>query len=134
MTESGWSNSLVCMEYSEQHFMKHVTTKEHPMMIMFDGQKSHINLNLSKWGETKKRLQQGSVCGKNPDECFPEDWYISTNEESDMCCQPPPPPRPFNAIDHSRDQEQSKQSSKDVQPESFLDSRKVVKTIKRREK
>ncbi|XP_053400532.1 jerky protein homolog-like [Mercenaria mercenaria] len=51
VTESGWSNSAVFMEYLEQHFLKHVSTKDHPVMILFDGHKSHVNLTLSTWGE-----------------------------------------------------------------------------------
>ncbi|XP_052771636.1 uncharacterized protein LOC128211197 isoform X1 [Mya arenaria] len=51
MTESGCSSSLVFMMFLEQHFMKHVTTRDHPVMILFDGHKSHINLTLSAWGE-----------------------------------------------------------------------------------
>ncbi|XP_053395668.1 jerky protein homolog-like [Mercenaria mercenaria] len=51
VTESGWSNSAVFMEYLEQHFLKHVSTKDHPVIILFDGHKSHVNLTLSTWGE-----------------------------------------------------------------------------------
>ena len=51
VTESGWSNSLVFIEYLEKHFLAHVSTKEHPVIILFDGHKSHVNLTLSAWVE-----------------------------------------------------------------------------------
>jgi len=51
VTESGWSNSLVFIDYLEKHFIAHVSTKEHSVLILFDGNKAHVNLTLSAWGE-----------------------------------------------------------------------------------
>ena len=49
MSESGWSNSAVFMDYLEKHFLRHVSTA-HPLLVLFDGHKSHVNLTLADWG------------------------------------------------------------------------------------
>ncbi|WAR05827.1 hypothetical protein MAR_021196 [Mya arenaria] len=49
MTESGWSNSLVFIDNTSS--MKHVTTMDLSVMILFDDHQSHIYLTLSAWGE-----------------------------------------------------------------------------------
>ena len=50
MTESGWSNSNVFMDYLEQHFKKHVPSSDTTNLVIFDGHRSHINLTLKEWG------------------------------------------------------------------------------------
>ena len=50
MTESGWSNSVVFMDFMERHFLKFVSTGDKPILVLFDGHKSHINLTLTQWG------------------------------------------------------------------------------------
>lgn len=50
MSESGWSNSQVFIEFLESHFLKYVKTDGSPVLILFDGHKSHINLTLKEWG------------------------------------------------------------------------------------
>ena len=50
MTESGWSNSAVFMDYLERHFKKHVPTNDSPILVIFDGHRSHINITLKEWG------------------------------------------------------------------------------------
>ena len=50
MTESGWSNSNVFMDYLEQHFKKHLPSSDTTNLVIFDGHRSHINLTLKEWG------------------------------------------------------------------------------------
>lgn len=53
-SETGWSNSLVFKTYLEQYFLKYVpTSTETPTLVMFDGHRSHISLDLLKWAESK---------------------------------------------------------------------------------
>ena len=49
MTESGWSNSNVFMDYLQQHFKKHVPSSDSTKLVIFDGHISHINLTLKEW-------------------------------------------------------------------------------------
>jgi len=49
MSESGWSNSAVFMDYLEKHCLRHVSTA-HPLLVLQDGHKSHVNLTLADWG------------------------------------------------------------------------------------
>ena len=50
MTDSGWSNSEVFLEYMETHFKTYVPMTGDPKLVLFDGHKSHINLTLAEWG------------------------------------------------------------------------------------
>jgi len=49
MPESGWSKSTVFMDYLEKHVLLYVSTP-HPLLVLFDGHKSHVNLTLADWG------------------------------------------------------------------------------------
>ena len=49
MSESGRSNSAVFMDYLEKHFLLHVSSA-HPLLVLFDGHESHVNLTLADWG------------------------------------------------------------------------------------
>ena len=52
--ETGWSNSLVFKTYLEKHFLKYIpTSTETPTLVMFDGHRSHISLDLIKRVESK---------------------------------------------------------------------------------
>lgn len=51
MSDSSWSNSSIFMTYLEEHFLKHVSTAASPLLILFDGHKSHVSLTLSEWGK-----------------------------------------------------------------------------------
>lgn len=51
MTESGWSNSEVFLDYMETHFKRYVPLNEGIKLVLFDGHKSHINLTLAEWGK-----------------------------------------------------------------------------------
>ena len=37
LSETGWSNSVVFMDFMERHFKKHVTTNSHLVLVLFDG-------------------------------------------------------------------------------------------------
>ena len=50
ISETGWSNSEVFMDYLEKHFLLHVSTANH-LLILFDGHKSHVNLTFADWGK-----------------------------------------------------------------------------------
>ena len=43
MSESGWSNSVVFINYLKKHFLLHVSTA-HPLLVLFDSNKSQVNL------------------------------------------------------------------------------------------
>ncbi|XP_045178261.1 jerky protein homolog-like isoform X2 [Mercenaria mercenaria] len=49
MSETGWSNSAVFLEFLNEHFKKLVPTSDHAVLVLFDGHKSHVNLTLSTW-------------------------------------------------------------------------------------
>ncbi|WAR25274.1 hypothetical protein MAR_010978 [Mya arenaria] len=51
MSDSGWSNSSVFLKYLENHFLHHVNTRDRPVLVLFDGHKSHVNLTLANWGK-----------------------------------------------------------------------------------
>jgi len=51
VTESGWSNSLVFMDFLKNHFRKHVPVSDSTSILLFDGHKSHVNLTLKEWGQ-----------------------------------------------------------------------------------
>jgi len=55
VTESGWSNSIVFRRYLEQHLLKYLPERspENPVLVMYDGHKSHINLGLIDWAKTQ---------------------------------------------------------------------------------
>lgn len=48
MTESGWSNSDVFLEYMETHFKRNVPIDGETKLVLFDGNKPHINLTLAE--------------------------------------------------------------------------------------
>ena len=52
LSEIGWLNSVVFMDFMERLFEKHVSTNSHPVLVLFDGLKRHINLTLTEWGKT----------------------------------------------------------------------------------
>ncbi|XP_052809180.1 jerky protein homolog-like [Mya arenaria] len=182
MTESGWSNSLVFMEYLKQHFLRHVTTKDHPVMILFDGHKSHINLTLSAWGEannvvffvlpphtshvtqpldvecfgplkniyhsecqsymrrnpgmqinryniaeiSSKAYNKG-VCAENLISAFRKTGVFPRRRYSITPAKTAP--SAIYTIDHTGDHVHSIANSQDVQPESFLESRRILKAV-----
>jgi hypothetical protein len=55
VTESGWSNSAVFKRYLEQHLLKYLPERclDNPVLILYDGHKSHINLGLIDWAKSQ---------------------------------------------------------------------------------
>ncbi|XP_045206592.2 uncharacterized protein LOC123558800 [Mercenaria mercenaria] len=53
VTDSGWSNSDVFLEYLQEHFIKYVQrgNKEQPLLLIFDGHRSHINMPVIEWAQ-----------------------------------------------------------------------------------
>lgn len=53
VTESGWSNSTVFLEYLENHFLKYVQrpSPDQPILLIFDGHKSHVSLPVIDWAK-----------------------------------------------------------------------------------
>lgn len=53
VTESGWSNSDVFLEYLDTHFLKYVqrSTEDQPLLLIFDGHKSHVTEPVMAWAK-----------------------------------------------------------------------------------
>lgn len=53
VSESGWSNSEVFMKYLSQHLLKYLPqrTQDHPVLLMYDGHKSHVSLDVIDWAK-----------------------------------------------------------------------------------
>ncbi|XP_045188616.2 uncharacterized protein LOC123546428 [Mercenaria mercenaria] len=53
VTESGWSNSDVFLEYLDTHFLKYVQrpSEDQPLLLIFDGHKSHITIPVINWAK-----------------------------------------------------------------------------------
>ncbi|XP_060572583.1 uncharacterized protein LOC132730626 [Ruditapes philippinarum] len=53
VTDSGWSNTAIFLEYLETHFLKYVQrpNSETPVLLIYDGHKSHINLQVINWAK-----------------------------------------------------------------------------------
>ncbi|XP_061174843.1 uncharacterized protein LOC133183985 [Saccostrea echinata] len=53
VTDSGWSNSEVFQTYLSEHFLKYVQrpNENQPILILYDGHRSHINLTLVDWAK-----------------------------------------------------------------------------------
>jgi hypothetical protein len=53
VTESGWSNSAVFLEFLETHFLKYLQRQdpEQTVLLIFDGHKSHINIPVINWAK-----------------------------------------------------------------------------------
>lgn len=49
MSETGWFNFMIFLQYLEEHFLKFVKTDGLPVLLRFDGHKSHISLALKEW-------------------------------------------------------------------------------------
>ncbi|XP_052283399.1 uncharacterized protein LOC127880180 [Dreissena polymorpha] len=51
VSESGWSNSSVFRKYIAEHLMKYLPERspDKPVLLLYDGHKSHINLGLIDW-------------------------------------------------------------------------------------
>ena len=52
MSDSGWSNSKTFQTYLTEHFLKYVPThKDDPLLLLYDGHRSHVNVPLIEWAE-----------------------------------------------------------------------------------
>ncbi|XP_052071024.1 uncharacterized protein LOC127709474 [Mytilus californianus] len=51
VSESGWSNTEIFRKYMANHLLKYIPhrTSDVPVLILFDGHKSHISLELIEW-------------------------------------------------------------------------------------
>ena len=52
MSDSGWSNTVTFKNYLQNHFLRYVnpSARSNPVLVLFDGHKSHVNLALHEWG------------------------------------------------------------------------------------
>jgi hypothetical protein len=55
VTESGWSNSIIFKKYLENHLLKFLPERsaELPVLLLYDGHKSHISLELIEWAQNQ---------------------------------------------------------------------------------
>ncbi|KAI0235680.1 hypothetical protein LSAT2_013758, partial [Lamellibrachia satsuma] len=52
MSETGWSNTKIFQMYLNEHFLKYVlTNKDEPLLLLYDGHSSHINVPLIEWAQ-----------------------------------------------------------------------------------
>ena len=53
MSDSGWSNSIIFMEYLQTLFVTYARpgSEDASILLVYDGQKSHINLQLIQWAK-----------------------------------------------------------------------------------
>ena len=52
MSEMGWSNTKIFQMYLNEHFLKYVpTNKDEPLLLLYDGHSSHINVPLIEWAQ-----------------------------------------------------------------------------------
>ena len=53
VSESGWSNSYIFERYLKEHFIKYSVpaTSNEPVLILYDGHKSHVSLSLIQWAQ-----------------------------------------------------------------------------------
>ena len=50
MSETGWSNTKIFQMYLNKYFLKYVpTNKDEPLLLIYDGHSSHINVPLIEW-------------------------------------------------------------------------------------
>lgn len=53
VSETGWSNSSVFLEYLDTHFLKYVQrpTENQSLILLFDGHKSHVTVPVILWAK-----------------------------------------------------------------------------------
>jgi hypothetical protein len=44
VSESGWSNSGIFIDYLKSHFTKYVNVQNQKVLLLFDGHKSYVTL------------------------------------------------------------------------------------------
>ena len=55
VSNSGWSNSEIFKNYLSEHFLRYCIqpTAEKPVLILYDGHKSHVSVSLSEWARQR---------------------------------------------------------------------------------
>lgn len=55
MSPTGWSNSEVFSSYMKDHLLKYLPPRcpEEPVLILYDGHKSHVSLGLIEWARSE---------------------------------------------------------------------------------
>ncbi|XP_061186996.1 uncharacterized protein LOC133195149 [Saccostrea echinata] len=53
VSETGWSNGLIFRHYLEHHFLKFVPRDEGQILLLLDGHKSHVSVELVEWASQK---------------------------------------------------------------------------------
>lgn len=52
VSESGWSNSVIFLQYLQNHFLQHVPGGLHePVLLLLDGHKSHVSVAAVEWAK-----------------------------------------------------------------------------------
>ena len=52
MSKTGWSTTKVFQMYLNEHFLKYVLTNtDEPLLLLYDGHSSHINVPLIEWAQ-----------------------------------------------------------------------------------
>ena len=56
MSETGWSNAELFRKYLQEHFVKFIPVREpeQHLLLILDGHKSHISLDLLEWAKERK--------------------------------------------------------------------------------
>ena len=59
VSESGWSNSLIFLQYLEDHFRKHVPGGlSEPVLLLLDGHRSHVSVGAVEWAREHNIILQ----------------------------------------------------------------------------
>ena len=51
VSESGWSNGQIFMDFLKYHFLKFVPGRNEKVLLLVDGHKSHVSLNVIEWAQ-----------------------------------------------------------------------------------
>ena len=57
VSESGWSNSTIFLDWLSNHFTKFIPRGE-TVLLMLDGHKSHLTLNVIEWAKENDIILQ----------------------------------------------------------------------------
>ena len=51
VSDNGWSNLVVFHKYLTEHFINFVPGRDHKVLLLLDGHKSHVSLTLADWAK-----------------------------------------------------------------------------------
>ena len=51
VSDSGWSNSQIFMDYLKHHFKLYVPGQNDQILLLIDGHKSHVSLPVIEWAQ-----------------------------------------------------------------------------------